>query len=101
MLKEKISAVTLHKEDNLLTRKSAIPPIVNTSTKRIITIDIYDTLVSNDYNDHHVEWFNQAVIFFVDQCLRELERPDLFTERKNNIDKSKYKENPGKTHINH
>ena len=48
--------IKFHPEDIVLTRKAAIPSIVNTLNKIIIPTDVYDTYVSHYYDERHVEF---------------------------------------------
>ena len=60
--KKNINAACLHEEESFLTRKSAITSIFNILKK--IAIYVYEKYVSNFYDDHHVEFYNQEFNFF-------------------------------------
>ena len=85
------NAVNLHHRGTILTHKAEIPSIINTLYKIIIPREVYDTNVSNFYDDCHVESFNLEFAFFVKHNLDELEHLTFITKWTSNIDKTAYK----------
>ena len=60
--------------------KSAIPSILKTLNKFLITKDVYNKFESNFYDYRHVEPIIEQFLFFVKKSMDGLEHPDLITE---------------------